>query len=275
MGVEFGLILIGGFAIFAFIIYGFWEGRQNREPLIRDEKVEENAAALTPTAEIGKDVVGRVSIVDNDFANEITDIIENNERGDKMYINTDNESPKKEEELEQQPKPVAKKGFWSKIKDFFKEETPEEPTKHEPSVTDLEIPDPEQNYQIRLKCEGDDLYAAKDIIEVCKKYQLTLGKNDIFYFNKDNREVFRLCGGSKPYGFGSDVADTTVYKSLILIMVLPDRGFAEKNYLFMAQCAFRFQQALGGIMRDGYNRPLDQTNVTAIRNVLANYDRMP
>ena len=105
MGVGFAVILVGGIAILLFIIHGFWYGRQNREPLVRDEHVEENAKELKPTSNDKSDIIGNVSIVDNDFADELTkdisrqysentdDIENNNEKTtmdeNDMYINAE------------------------------------------------------------------------------------------------------------------------------------------------------------------------------------------
>jgi FtsZ-interacting cell division protein ZipA len=273
--VTISIILAGGLAILIYVIYSFWYGRQTREPLIRDEKVEENACSLVPTSTIENDVVDRVSIVDNDFANELKTIPSEelvndttDENQENMQINYEND-PQKEEGN------TVKKGLWSRLKEFFSDRAIERNAdKHEPTVMNNEIADPEQSYQIRLMCEDNDLYAARDVVELCKKFNFEMCQGDIFCFKQDGQVVFKLGSNQKPYGFNESYVDTTTYKSLVLVMTLPDRGFAENFYVLMASCAFKFQQNLGGIIRDANNNPLDEKHVLETRKILNHYDKM-
>ena len=49
------IFVIGALLITMYIIHGFWEGRQNRAPLVRDSRTENNAQSLEPiTEELGE-----------------------------------------------------------------------------------------------------------------------------------------------------------------------------------------------------------------------------
>ncbi len=283
MGVGFAVILVGGIAILLFIIHGFWYGRQNREPLVRDEHVEENAKELKPTSNDKSDIIGNVSIVDNDFADELTkdisrqysentdDIENNNEKTTRdendMYINAEKEEQAKDQK-------ANKKGFWDRLKGLFADDNkPKAPT-HEPTVSsDLDIAEPQDNYQFRIAAKPDESFAARDIVELCEKYQLELGENDIYYHKIDGKEVFRICANEKPYGFAKDYVDTTIYKMITLVMILPERGCAQEYYTRTAQCAFIFAKVLEGTLLDKVNQPLTNEAIEANIKVLSHYDK--
>lgn len=275
MQVSFLVIVIGFIAILGFIIHGFWCGRQERSPLIRDEQAERNANSMHPTTDLGTSE-GKVTIIDNDFADEdLPNVINGN--NDTMYINAEKNVEKQEEKDNSDSvnasneQAIENPSIWSKIKNLFGNSA----QKSEKESTEADtIQDPEDNYQIRINSTMGRPFAARDIVQLCEKYKLEHGKNNLYYHMNDGKEVFRLCGGEEPYVFDLDNLDTLTFSSLILILVLPDRGLAEDSYLRMAQFAYRLSLDLEGTMIDAHKNALNESKITEIRKILSAYDKL-
>jgi FtsZ-interacting cell division protein ZipA len=259
--------VIGFIAIVGFVFHGFWCGRQERSPLIRDEQIEDNANSMHPTTNNGTSNQ-KITIVDNDFADEDTSNSINGNK-DTMYINSeevkDDDSSHDETAVEVKEN-IQRKSFWQSVKNFFGGNANTQETS--------DIKDPENNYKIRITAQDGELFSAKNIVQLCQKYKLIFGKHDIYYHYKDDKEIFRLCGGEKPFVFEPSSVENLSFSSIILIMVLPDRGEAEDNYLLMAQFSYLLAKNLNGSMTDAHKEVLDQDKIESIKQVLKNYDSL-
>ena len=57
-------------------------------------------------------------------------------------------------------------------------------------------------------------------------------------------------------------------------MDLPDRGYAENNYVEMVSFGYIITQKLGGTMVNENSEPIDETMVNRVRDVLLAYDNL-
>ncbi len=284
MDISIAVLILGTIFVVAFLIHGFWSGRQEREPLIRDAQAEANASALDPIVERKfAQNQEQVTIIDSatpaDIAPPTIEKMAHNEFNDgtepEMYINA-------EKQIKEQQTTQAKKGFWNKVKGMFgSAEDNDSIDNNEPQQTQAQsipeaIPEPAQQYIVRVQAPEGVSFTATDVIGMCEHYHLQLGDNDLYYHrDENNNEVFRICGGEDPYKLSAENADNTHYHSLLLIMLLPQRGQAEDNFLDTVKFAYRLTQTVAGTMFEYGNSdlPLDQTRIEEILKILQHYDK--
>lgn len=260
------LILVFGFLlIVGFIVNGFYRGRQNRAALVRDPRTENLAQELSPTTNEVSEKIGAVDIVQSNIE-EAT--VPNIEDFDAQNVGDNKVTPLETAEAQPTTKSQeTKTSLIGRLKNIFSKKavTPKQVT-----VTE----EPQSQYFVSLKAPDGQEYAATDVDAICREYMFQLRDMNIYYHENEGRTVFGICGNTEPYGFADENLDQVHYKILNLFMYLPDRGYAENNYVEMVSFGYIITQKLGGTMVNENSEPIDETMVNRVRDVLLAYDNL-
>lgn len=269
MNFQIVAVVLGGLAIIAFIIKGFWSGRQNRVPLVRDEKSERNAKVLEPTVEnTAVDTKEPVTIIESQsiVVGENEDSEAKDGEVGSMYINAEDEKPEVDKSAKVQNNESLASSLLNKFKSFFKPKNVQPPEEKE---------EPKSVYQINIVKSDMSKISVLEASMLCQKYNLVLGDHNIYYhLDDDNREVFKICGSSAPYSLDGEGTEGVEYDALFLFMTLPDRGMAEDSYLAMVQFGFLLTKELDGRIVDNNRQNVNEEVILKNRDVLSEYDKL-
>ncbi len=266
MSLASAIILVGTLAIFAYIANGLLEGRKNRKPLVRDSRTEETAKSLsnTTTDECIHD--GAVKIIENNESLSVSNnaVLETVSTKNKNTVTENNESV--------QETNMANATFMDKLKNFFKNLfVGEQAPKNE--VSQNTLPDPDETYQFNIIADEEgESFTACEIAQACEKYHLVKGEHDLYYYMKDEKALFRVCGNKAPYGFADDGLTEVKYQAVLVSMDLPERGNASFVYSEMAKLSYLLVSELGGTIVNNKGEAFGEEMYKKNFAILEHYD---